>query len=808
MMNHKHASLTNVLSGDKGDSKRTASWPDDEEEKSSYKKLKQDVNLDFNDDELDDNMPAPNNSKTVKSYNHTNDDIEDFSDDEKNKAPLPVSNKQTTAKSKDDSTPVRWFWKSDADWIEYDSDMAGKLEKEWQGSKQNVRVDNERFIDVKYMLQRRYDAPMKVRQVKREVAVKAPPAGSNNANKNFSSSSSSNNSNKSNYSNNSNNFNSSNSSNSSNNSKSASYANSGNKPAPTPVYSKTTNTANSTTKSQNDKPTSSGSGSTSGSASGQARWFWKSDKGDWEEYDAKVSSKLEKKYSQKLTNIQIDNDRYVDLKVWSQRRYDDPKKMRQIKREAPSTNKQNNSGNSTSSNTSASSKQNKNTSSNTASPAKKPTPKSNNSDSNQSGGSKDPIWWWQDDNDAWHKYDKAANLALELAFSQGSDQGRVDDERYVDFENMLQRRFDNENKKRYVKRQVMLTEAEKARIEKNRQEALKKLAGKGPHVSQPKIYSFLAKSSHQSSHKPKSDTPDNKGNILKFFGTKDQTSNKNNNSNNNNNNDTNDNNNDSDEDDIGKLMQQNKEIVELSDSSDEEDIENLDEKTKIDKKRQKYACGDDYITLSQLNSWEVSLLRLKIESDPASPYHENPNNEKYNKIISLWQGDITTLEIQAIVNAAKPSLLGGGGIDGAIHKAAGKGLVAECRFMYPDGCEIGESKITGGHHLPAQYVIHTVGPVGENNNKLRSCYESSLDLLKQNELRNIAFCCVSTGIYGFPNKKAALVALRTVREWLDKNGADSVDRIVFCVFLEKDFTIYSDFMPYFFPPASSTDGDN
>lgn len=135
-------------------------------------------------------------------------------------------------------------------------------------------------------------------------------------------------------------------------------------------------------------------------------------------------------------------------------------------------------------------------------------------------------------------------------------------------------------------------------------------------------------------------------------------------------------------------------------------------------------------------------------------------------MISVWQGDITGLKVDVIVNAANESLLGGGGVDGAIHRAAGPGLLAECRTL--GGCPTGEARITGGHDLPARYVIHTVGPVwtgggqGEDD-MLASAYRNSLDLARSNGLSSIAFPAISTGIYGFPADRAARIAVETIR---------------------------------------------
>ena len=151
--------------------------------------------------------------------------------------------------------------------------------------------------------------------------------------------------------------------------------------------------------------------------------------------------------------------------------------------------------------------------------------------------------------------------------------------------------------------------------------------------------------------------------------------------------------------------------------------------------------------------------------------------------ISFEIGDITAIQADAIVNAARPSLLGGGGVDGAIHSAAGSELLEECRKL--NGCETGEAKITGGYLLPAKYIIHTVGPIYEAGNPmcehlLRSCYQNSLDLAKSHDLHTIAFPAISTGAYGYPKQEAATVAIRAVSEWLSSNPDYEMDVIMVC----------------------------
>lgn len=151
-------------------------------------------------------------------------------------------------------------------------------------------------------------------------------------------------------------------------------------------------------------------------------------------------------------------------------------------------------------------------------------------------------------------------------------------------------------------------------------------------------------------------------------------------------------------------------------------------------------------------------------------------------VVSL--GNIVTLGADAIVNAANSSLRGGGGVDGAIHQAAGPELLAECVAKYPEGCPTGEARITSGYNLPAKYVIHTVGPIygkegGKEADLLASCYTNSLQLAAENGLELIGFPCISTGIYGYPKKEAAKVAVSAVKGFLKEHPNTSLKVVAF-----------------------------
>ena len=196
---------------------------------------------------------------------------------------------------------------------------------------------------------------------------------------------------------------------------------------------------------------------------------------------------------------------------------------------------------------------------------------------------------------------------------------------------------------------------------------------------------------------------------------------------------------------------------------------------------------------------EIPTLTTLYASKKLTPTASTVNpSKKYNDIICTLKHDITKLEVDAIVNAANRSLLGGGGVDGAIHRAAGPGLLEECTDL--NGCATGSAKITSAYNLPCKKVIHAVGPIYESQGKseplLRGCYRTSLKLAADNDCKSIAFSALSTGIYGYPAYAAAEAVLREIRQcfqqfaWMKK-----IEKIIFCSFADQDVEAYAIHLP-------------
>ncbi|KAI1187557.1 macro domain-containing protein [Nemania serpens] len=212
-----------------------------------------------------------------------------------------------------------------------------------------------------------------------------------------------------------------------------------------------------------------------------------------------------------------------------------------------------------------------------------------------------------------------------------------------------------------------------------------------------------------------------------------------------------------------------------------------------------YISADDIPTLEQL-----------YELGKMGPSHLGPMNDdatsSFNGRIAVIRANITHLAVDAIVNAANRSLIGGGGVDGAIHDAAGEELRNECRTL--GGCDVGCSKITDAYRLPCKKIIHTVGPIYDAyyaqrcENALRGCYQSALELAVQHGLRTIAFCAISTGIYRYPSYDAATIACATVKNFLASEEGKNIDKVIFVTFDAKDVRSYNTLLPRYFPPAS------
>lgn len=226
------------------------------------------------------------------------------------------------------------------------------------------------------------------------------------------------------------------------------------------------------------------------------------------------------------------------------------------------------------------------------------------------------------------------------------------------------------------------------------------------------------------------------------------------------------------------------------------------------------SAGNKAFKMAVLSLEDISPLSLLYKLGhltPASADHSIPStisrpnpgpitpNKVLNDRVSVVRHDITKLALDAITNAANRSLLGGGGIDGAIHSAAGRGLLNECRTL--GGCETGKAKITAAYDLPCRKVIHAVGPVyddddpEESERLLTSCYNEVLNLAVDNNCKTLALCGISTGIYGYPPQKAAPVAMSTVRKFLESDKGQELEAVVFVTWIKPDVDSHMEWLP-------------
>ncbi|GIQ87047.1 hypothetical protein KIPB_009009, partial [Kipferlia bialata] len=211
----------------------------------------------------------------------------------------------------------------------------------------------------------------------------------------------------------------------------------------------------------------------------------------------------------------------------------------------------------------------------------------------------------------------------------------------------------------------------------------------------------------------------------------------------------------------------------------------------------KTRSSSQYYTLEDMIRWDTYRHVFNI---PAVESDRQPNpdiNRKARPRVCIHQGNICALEMDAIVNAANSGLYAGGGVCGAIFSAAGRRVLQQaCDKVSP--CPAGEARMTPGFNLPVKHVIHAVGPMGSGDAILEGAYRSSLDLCLEHGLRSIAFPCISTGIFGFPNERAAHIASATVRDFLDTHP-DSMDCVTFCIFGDRDLQIYKEVLGVYFP---------
>ena len=212
------------------------------------------------------------------------------------------------------------------------------------------------------------------------------------------------------------------------------------------------------------------------------------------------------------------------------------------------------------------------------------------------------------------------------------------------------------------------------------------------------------------------------------------------------------------------------------------------------------------VTLKDLPTWKEMGPKALADHPPKTFSPLFPFNDEINEKVTFWmKGNSAILECDAIVNAANAHLARGGGICGVIHKSAGPELAKACKEI--GYTATGKAAITPGFNLPAKYVIHAVGPIGEHPKELQSAYQSTLDYIDGDKVKSIGFCCISTGIYGYPIVPATKIALQTVREFLEnEENRKKTDRIIFVVFEPRDVQVYYQLAHNYFPIAESYPG--
>ncbi|GAA5862202.1 hypothetical protein JCM8547_007770 [Rhodosporidiobolus lusitaniae] len=213
------------------------------------------------------------------------------------------------------------------------------------------------------------------------------------------------------------------------------------------------------------------------------------------------------------------------------------------------------------------------------------------------------------------------------------------------------------------------------------------------------------------------------------------------------------------------------------------------------------------VTLSSLDPIRKDYETKRLQGFENQEDEVYPHSKELNDKVYIWQGDITVLAVDCIVNAANKSLLGGGGVDGAIHSAAGPSLYDECKIL--GGAQTGETKLTSAHRLPSKHIAHTVGPIFSRSSRkqseelLRRCYRGTLELCVKEGIRTVGFSGISTGVYGYPIGEAAEVACDEVRKFLEGPDGDKIDAVLFVVFRQVDLNSYLDNVPAYFPPTPS-----